>query len=109
MINKKGDGALTAVKIHYLSEVCSLLTHESLEFMRSAGVIKNHIKRIRESAFAIKTSLVVDKISQKSGTEESVFDEKSELYLLIDNIFKLGLSSLPEVNALLKDKIRKKQ
>lgn len=107
MIKKRGDGALTAVKIHYLSEVCSLLTHDSLEFVRSAGIIKNHVNKIRQSALGIKTSLVVDNIKQKPGTEEAVFDEQSEMYLLIQNVFALGLSKLPEINAYLKEQISK--
>lgn len=108
MIKQKGDGALTAVKIHYLSEVCSLLTHHSLQFVRSAGTIKNHVNRIRQSATAIKTTLVVDNIKMIENRDEIVFDEKSELYLLIDNVFSLGLSSLPEINEFLKEKLKSK-
>ncbi|GEM_PF-3010212 len=106
MIKQKGDGALTAVKIHYLSEVCSLLTHHSLQFVRSAGTIKNHVNRIRQSATAIKTTLAVDNIKMKDNRDEAVFDEKSELYLLVENIFRLGLSSLPEINGILKEKLK---
>lgn len=106
MIKQKGDGALTAVKIHYLSEVCSLLTHHSLQFVRSAGTIKNHVNRIRQSASAIKTTLAVDNIKMIENRDEAVFDEKSELYLLIENIFRLGLSSLPEINGILKERLK---
>ncbi|KGE14581.1 hypothetical protein [Sphingobacterium deserti] len=108
MIKQKGDGALTAVKIHYLSEVCSLLTHHSLEFVRSAGTIKNHANRIRQSASAIKTTLAVDNIRMIERREENVFDEKSELYHLIELVFKLGLSSLPEINQVLKELFKSK-
>lgn len=108
MINVKKEAAMTAIKIHYLTEVCGLLTYDSLYLLRSSGMIKNHVNRIRQSANAIKTSLIIDNIKEKEGASEAVFDENSDLYLLINNIFNLGLSNLASINLILKEKLQER-